>query len=198
MAGLTDEALMEQVRNGNGDALGILFSRHYRLIFDIARRVLRDRGEAEDILQDVFIEVFKKADLYDAGKGSVKTWLMQYAYHRSFNRRKYLALRSFYNASPAAALVDLEFGGDRRSREEMSIQDWQRLLHSGMKQLSSKEQRIIELIAFDGLTVREASERMKESYESGRNHYYRALKKLRQFFGDTGQKSTREVKDVHS
>jgi RNA polymerase sigma-70 factor (ECF subfamily) len=146
----------------------------------------------------VFIEVFKKADLYDASKGSVKTWLMQYAYHRSFNRRKYLALRSFYNASPAAALVDLEFGGERGSGEDMSFQDWQRLLQAGMKQLSSKERQMIELIAFDGLTVREAAQRMKESYESGRNHYYRALKKLRQFFGDSAQKSTREVRDVHS
>jgi RNA polymerase sigma-70 factor (ECF subfamily) len=189
---------MEQVRNGRGDALGNLFNRYYRLVFDIANRILRDRGEAEDVLQDVFIEIFRKADLYDPSKGTVKTWLMQYAYHRSFNRRKYLALRSFYNASPAAALVDLELGGDRGSREEMTLEDWQILLHSGVKELNSKEQRMIELIAFDGLTVRQASQRMKESYENGRNHYYRALKKLRRFFGRTHQRSTREVKDVQS
>lgn len=198
MAKPTDEALMEQVRNGRGDALGNLFNRYYRLVFDIANRILRDRGEAEDVLQDVFIEIFRKADLYDPSKGTVKTWLMQYAYHRSFNRRKYLALRSFYNASPAAALVDLELGGDRGSREEMTLEDWQILLHSGVKELNSKEQRMIELIAFDGLTVRQASQRMKESYENGRNHYYRALKKLRRFFGRTHQRSTREVKDVQS
>lgn len=187
------------MRNGRADALGILFSRYYRLVFDITKRILRDRGEAEDILQDVFIEVFKKANLYDAGKGGVKTWLLQYAYHRSFNRRKYLALRSFYNASPAAALVDLELAGGRGGREGMSIQDWQHLLRNGIKELNSKERQMIELIAFDGLTVREASQQMRESYVNGRNHYYRALKKLRQFFGTATKKSTQEVEDdVHS
>jgi RNA polymerase sigma-70 factor (ECF subfamily) len=190
---------MEEMRNGETAALGIFFSRYHRLVFDVAKRILRDRGEAEDILQDVFIEVFKKADLYDPGKGSVKTWLLQYAYHRSFNRRKYLALRSFYNSSPAAALVDLEMADGHKGREGMSIQDWQDLLSKGFKELNSRERQMIELVAFEGLTVREASQRMKETYVNGRNHYYRALKKLRQFFGTAKHSSRQEEKDdVHS
>jgi RNA polymerase sigma-70 factor (ECF subfamily) len=186
---------MEQMQNGQTAALGILFSRYHRLVFDITKRVLRDRGEAEDILQDVFIEVFKKASLYDPDKGSVKTWLLQYAYHRSFNRRKYLALRSFYNSSPAAALVDLEMAAGREGREGMSLQDWQRVLNKGMEELNTKERRMIELVAFEGLTVREASQQMHETYVNGRNHYYRALKKLRRFFSTSNQDSKVEVKD---
>lgn len=58
------------MRNGRADALGIFFSRYYRLVFDITKRILRDRGEAEDILQDVFIEVFRKANLYDSAKAA--------------------------------------------------------------------------------------------------------------------------------
>src|SRR5215468_2967035 len=113
------------MRSGGRDALGVLFDRYYRLIFDVAKRILRDRGEAEDLMQDVFIEVYRKADLYDSSRGSVKTWLLQYAYHRSFNRRKYLALRSFYNASPAAALVDLELAGERGCHDKITIGEWQ-------------------------------------------------------------------------
>lgn len=77
----------------------------------------------------------------------------------------------------------------------MSIQDWQQLLRNGMKELNSKERQMIELIAFDGLTVREASQQMRESYVNGRNHYYRAVKKLRQFLGTANQRSTQEVED---
>jgi RNA polymerase sigma-70 factor (ECF subfamily) len=187
------------MRNGDAAALGIFFSRYHRLVFDVAKRILRDRGEAEDILQDVFIEVFRKANLYDPGKGSVKTWLLQYAYHRSFNRRKYLALRSFYNSSPAAALVDLEMAEGHEGRDGMSIQDWQDLLSNGFKELKVRERQMIELVAFEGLTVREASQQMKETYVNGRNHYYRALKKLRRFFGTAKPGSPQEEKDdVHS
>src|SRR5262245_3979699 len=64
----SDDALMNEIRQGRPDALGILFDRYYRLVFDVARRILRNRTEAEDLMQDVFIEVFRKAALYDSNK----------------------------------------------------------------------------------------------------------------------------------
>src|ERR1700686_4342490 len=97
MPNLTDEDVMEQLRQGHPDALPILFDRFYRLVLKIALRILRDSGEAEDLMQDVFFEVFKKAALFDPAKGSAKTWIVQYAYHRSLNRRQYLAHRNFYD-----------------------------------------------------------------------------------------------------
>ena len=184
--------------HGRSDALGILFDRYYRLVFDVAQRILRDRGEAEDLMQDVFIELYKKADLYDPKKGSVKVWILQYAYHRSFNRRKYLALRSFYDTSPTTALAHLELTGEQSSRQRMTAEEWQTVLKSGMKELSAKERQIIELVAFEGLTVREASERMRESYVNSRNHYYRGLKKLKEILGRNPERSPREVHDVRS
>ena len=168
------------------------------LSFDVARRILRDRGEAEDLMQDVFIELYRKADLYDPSKGSVKVWLLQYAYHRSFNRRKYLALRSFYDASPTTALAHLELSGEQSGRERMSVQEWQTVLKCGMKELKTKEREIIELVASDGLTVREASERMRESYVNAWNHYYRGLKKLKELLARSNERSRREVHDVRS
>src|SRR5262245_22315798 len=94
-----DEILVTEVHSGHADALAVLFDRYFRLVFKTAGRILRNRGEAEDLVHDVFIEIQKKAGRYDPNKGSVKTWIMQYAYHRSFNRRKYLALRGFYDGS---------------------------------------------------------------------------------------------------
>jgi RNA polymerase sigma-70 factor, ECF subfamily len=184
------------MRHGHAEALSVLFDRYHRLVFHVAKKILRDSAEAEDLTQDVFIEIYQKADLYDARKGTVMTWILQYAYHRSFNRRKYLALRSFYDASPATALAHLELGGEWSGREGLSSQDWQEILQQGMKVLNDKEQKIVRLVAFEGLTVREASERMKESYANGRNHYYRGLKKLKEFLGPMSPRPTREVNDV--
>src|SRR5262245_17106950 len=149
-------------------------------------------------MQDVFIEVSQKAHLYDSSKGTVKTWLLQYAYHRSFNRRKYLALRSFYNASPAAALVDLELAGERGGHDNITIQEWQKILRTGMNELTEKEREMIEAIAFDGLTVREASQRLRESYANGRNYYYRGLKKLKRILAEIESRPKGELKNVRS
>src|SRR5262245_19918246 len=143
------------MRDGRTDAQGILFSRYYRLVFDVAKRILRDAGEAEDLMQEVFLEIYRKADLYDPSKGTVRIWLLQYAYHRSFNRRKYLALRNFYDTSPQIALAHLELSGEWTGRE-LSTHQWHEILDRGLKELSDKERQIVELVAYEGLTVREA------------------------------------------
>ncbi|HUQ92785.1 MAG TPA: sigma-70 family RNA polymerase sigma factor [Bryobacteraceae bacterium] len=193
----TDVELIDDIRQGRGEALGLLFDRYNRLIFDVARKILRDQGEAEDLMQDVFLEVYRKAGLYQAGKGSVKVWLLQYAYHRSFNRRKYLTLRSFYDASPTAALAESDLAGEWGGRERLTPQGWEQVLKRGMKELNDKERQIVRLVAFDAHTVREASEQLRESYGNGRNHYYRGLKKLREFLGRNKSRAT-EVNDAHS
>jgi RNA polymerase sigma-70 factor (ECF subfamily) len=179
---------MRELRCGDASVLGVLFDRYCRIVFDIARRILRDPGEAEDLMQEVFLEVYRKADLYDSDKGSFRTWLLQYAYHRSFNRRKYLALRSFYDVSPAAALADAELSSEWDVREGLTSHEWQQVLQRAVRELNGKERRIIESVAFKGQTVREASEEMKESYVNGRNHYYRGLKKLRDFLRNGSQR----------
>ena len=94
---LTDEELISLMKAERGEALGSLFDRYFRLVLCVALRILRDAGEAEDLMQDVFLEIYSRACLFDASKGSAKTWILQYAYHRSLNRQKYLNLRNFYD-----------------------------------------------------------------------------------------------------
>ncbi|OFV93612.1 MAG: hypothetical protein A3H28_16215 [Acidobacteria bacterium RIFCSPLOWO2_02_FULL_61_28] len=88
---------MGELRQGRPDALPILFDRFYRLVLKVAMRILRDPGEAEDVMREVFLEIFNKAAQFDPAKGSTKTWILQYAYHRSLSRRRYLAHRNFYD-----------------------------------------------------------------------------------------------------
>ena len=191
-----DEDVLDEMRRGDAQALAILFDRYGRLVFQIAKQILRDDGEAEDLAQEVFLEVYQKAELYDSSRGSVKVWLLQYAYHRGFNRRKYLGLRRFYDDSPAAALAEAQLAGESKGREGLTSQEWQQVLQRALLELNPNERRIIGMVAFDGLTVREAAGQIKESYMNGRNLYYRGLKKLRQFLGNPSP--GREVDDVRS
>jgi DNA-directed RNA polymerase specialized sigma24 family protein len=86
---------MEQLRHGHPDAVPILFDRFHQLVLKIALRILRETTEAEDVMQDIFIEIFKKSGQFDPEKVSAKTWILQYAYLHSLSRRQYLALRHF-------------------------------------------------------------------------------------------------------
>src|SRR5262249_31187672 len=96
---LTDEVLLERIaRFGCCDSMALLFERYVRLSFSISLKALLDPGEAADIMQDVFFEIFQKANQFDGRKGCAKVWIFQYAYHRSTDRRRYLAVRGFYES----------------------------------------------------------------------------------------------------
>jgi len=175
-----DETLMEELQVGRVDALAVLFNRYRRLVFTVANSILRDSAEAEDLTQDVFIEICRKAQLYDSAKGSVKTWVLQYAYHRSFNRRRYLSLRHSHNSvGQEISQAQLELYGNAACDRVVQHRLCMEALRRGMKALKDKERVVIECVSFEGLTLREASARMRVSYVSARNHYYRGLKKLK-------------------
>src|SRR5262245_49514993 len=80
----SDEELMQHLAAGQQEALGSLYSRYARLIFHLAARRL-DRPAAEDIVQEVFLAVWRRADTFDPGKGAFRPWVLQIAHYRILN-----------------------------------------------------------------------------------------------------------------
>jgi RNA polymerase sigma-70 factor (ECF subfamily) len=201
---LSDEDVMEQIRQGDPDALRILFDRFHRLALKVALRILRDPGEAEDVMQDVFFEIFNKAGQFDPAKGSAKTWIVQYAYHRSLNRRQYLAHRNFYDRHQISEheVSEPSLCGD--SWRGLTFREWRRLIEQGLATLTEKQRKTLELACFQGLLLGEIAERTKESLPNVRHHYYRGLEGLRKFLqtqpgaGEQPRKFSREANDVES
>jgi RNA polymerase sigma factor (sigma-70 family) len=93
---LTDEDLMAALRMGCNDALAVLFERHSALVFRIARAILHDDGEAEETVKKLFLDIFRGVNQFNPDRGNFKTWLLQYAYHRSIDRRQHLPANRFY------------------------------------------------------------------------------------------------------
>ena len=84
---LTDEELMERVSHRDTTALGMIFDRYYKVVLDITRRVLGDRAEAEDLTQEIFLEIFHHAHRFDSSQETAKSAIVRYSFYRSYNRR---------------------------------------------------------------------------------------------------------------
>ena len=175
---LSDEQLLAALQAGQNDALAILFDRNQRLVYSIAMKIVRDPGEAEDVMQNVFFEIFRSAGQFDPAKGTCKVWLLQYAYHRAINRRQQLSGKNFYNpasiedAEPVTAQKESRIGGFTQG-------ELKRLIAQGLATLNAKQKRVIQLASYEGLTMAEISARTGESLVNVRHHYYRGLEKLR-------------------
>lgn len=179
---ISDEGLLEQVSRGTREALAVLFRRHAQAIRNIAQRILRDSAEADDLLQDVFLFIFRKAALFDPAKGSARSWIIQVAYHRAFNRRHYLTGRQHYRAlqldeevlGPGALAPETPHGSST-----IDAIFGQELLAKCKASLSPEQMRTLEQFFFEGYTLKEIAERTGQSLSNVRSYYYRGLERLR-------------------
>ena len=80
----TDERLMRELAEGHQEALGPLYARYARVVFSVANHSL-DRAAAEEVVQDVFLTVWRKAGVFDPARGAFRPWLLQIAHHRILN-----------------------------------------------------------------------------------------------------------------
>jgi RNA polymerase sigma-70 factor, ECF subfamily len=176
---LSDEALAEHLQNGNADALTVLFERHSGLLFGIARRILRNGAEAEDAVQQVFLDVFRSIHQFDPEKGEFKTWLLMFGYQRVLNCRRALVSNRFFDTEPFDEVLP-EMLSQSQSSPGYSLAERNVLVEQVLSHLQPRQRRTIELIYYEGLTAEEVSIRTGETVRVVRHNLYRGLEKLRQ------------------
>jgi RNA polymerase sigma-70 factor (ECF subfamily) len=189
LATLADEMVMSHLAAGNHDALAVIFDRYQRLVIRITMQILRDPAEAEDTMQSVFIAILEGAKKFDSGRGTLRVWILQHAYHQALNRRRYLSLRGMYDAWDTDAADPTALDASRATRALES----ERLIQEALTKLTPRQRETLELAFYDGLTMQEIAERTRQSYPNIRHHYYRGLERLRIVLGSgkSGQQRDR-------
>lgn len=172
---VSDENLLREVGRESKEALAVLFRRYRSVVVNVARRILRDNSEAEDLCQEVFLLLFQKAKLFDASKGTASSWIIQIAYHRAMNRRQYLAHRQHYNTQE---LNEEQVSGVLQPLfvDQISARS---LLNRLREQLSEEQRETLELHFFEGYSLGEIAEETKQTLGNVRHHYYRGLERPR-------------------
>ena len=173
-----DEELMARLQANDSNALNLLFDRYSRLVLSIALSIVRDRGEAEDVVQESFFYLYNKSILFDASKGSLKSWIVQIGFHRALDKKSHLARRGFYLSTEIDLLNDTLMDETDLDREVGT--KFNRLhLEKAFEQLTGTQRRTLELFYFEGLELREISERVNEPLGNIRHQFYRGLERLR-------------------
>jgi RNA polymerase sigma-70 factor (ECF subfamily) len=174
----SDEQLMAWMQAKDLKGLELLYTRYSRLVFGIALRIVNDKSEAEEVVQEAFLSLYEKAMLFDPAKGSAKGWLVQVAFSRARDRRSHLLRRGFYSGTDIESLDDtLQEQSDIEREVGVKI-DFSHLL-SAFEELTEMQQKTLELFYFQGMELREISQRLNEPLGNVRHHFYRGLERLR-------------------
>lgn len=180
LSALSDEDLLRAACEGRPDAFGMIFRRYAILVRSIALRILRDDSEAEDLLQDLFVYVHDRAHIFDRNKSSARSWIVQMAYQRAIDRRRYLASRHFYSRVALDDISDCQARAARESAAAWLDEPWQRdRLRAAFHSLTENQRLTLELFFFDGYTLEEIAKKLNQTRGNVKNHYFRGLERLR-------------------
>src|SRR5438270_8323356 len=106
-ADLSDDELMARVQGSDQAAFAIIMRRHARVVLAVGGRVLHDQGAAEELVQDVFLLVYKRCGLFDPERGSFRAWLIQIAYNEAYRARQRVSLRYIYEDQTVSICMDV-------------------------------------------------------------------------------------------
>jgi RNA polymerase sigma-70 factor, ECF subfamily len=176
-----DEALLAVVSVGGQNALSVLFRRYARLVRAVGRRMLRDSAEADDLVQEVFLYIHRRSELFDRSKGPARSWIFQVAYTQALIRRRHLKSHGFYASTIADKPTESGIFAAKDAQYDNTVEGffgrdgWKTVWDS----LTEYQRETLRLHFYEGCTFAEIAEKWGQSYVNIRHHYYRALEKLR-------------------
>jgi RNA polymerase sigma-70 factor (ECF subfamily) len=177
-------AVVQAIAAGDARALRILYERMHRLVFTLALRIAGSREAAEEIMVDVFHDIWRRAQQYDASAGTVVGWVMNQARSRALDRLRYETRRKRVNPSPEA-LHEASSGGDTPT--VMDLRDRFRQLRSAIGVLTPDERAAIEIAYFSETSYADVAARLNQPLGTIKTRIRSGLQKLRRALDGGGE-----------
>ena len=169
--------LIQRVANQDREAFSQLYERFSTLVFTLAMRMLRTRSEAEDLLQEVFVQVWRQARSYSTERGSPEAWIINIARSRAIDK-----IRSIRRMGRSFVLADTP----GRAQSGQAIESWTAeseapmTMNSALANLPETQRKVLELAYLDGMTQTEIAERMAEPLDTIKTRMCAGIQRLRE------------------
>jgi RNA polymerase sigma-70 factor (ECF subfamily) len=180
LSSLADEALVGRIAEGDRAALAELYRRHAPALMGLARKLLGDGREAEDLVHDVILETWARAKDFDAARGSARSWIFLRLRSRALDRRTAARVRR-----QAREPLDTEAmpASTRRAQDRVEAGLDFAHVRTALARVGDETRQILELAYVEGLTLAEVAERMALPLGTVKSRLNRALARLRDELG---------------
>jgi RNA polymerase sigma-70 factor (ECF subfamily) len=177
---MADVELLRRMVEGDSGALGEFYDRHSQVLFGLACRILNDMKEAEDVLQDVFLQLWDKAAVFDASQGRPLAWAITLTRHKAIDRLRATQRRR------ARLVPDVETEAAPETPEpassaadRMAASEQGELVRAAINSLPAQQRQAIELAFFEGLSQTEVAAALNEPLGTIKARIRRGMRKLR-------------------
>jgi RNA polymerase sigma-70 factor (ECF subfamily) len=178
-----DAALIERIRTGDRTAFMAFYDRFSPLMFSVAARVLGDRKEAEDVLQEVMLVIWKKAGEYDPELGSLSSWAVALTRNKALDRLRARTRRLRLIEEVALMAEESEPSSTPSVNDILHGRERAGLLHTAMKDLPKDQRMAIELAFFTGLSQSDIAQRLQQPLGTIKARIRRGMLRLREQLG---------------
>lgn len=166
-----DLALLDRVRVGDQGAMTEVFDRYSTVVYSVALRVLRDQGQAEDVVQEVFLQIWKNASSFVQDRGSLGAWLVVIARNRAIDHLR--------RRKPADSVEDVVLASSIDVASEAERNNLMERVRSVLDTLPREQQQSMQLAFFEGLSHSEIAERTGDPLGTVKTRIRQALISIR-------------------
>ena len=169
-----DGELLARVLRGDEGAMAVLFDRYSKIVYSVALRVLRDTASAEDVMQEIFMQIWRNPNSFVSTKGSLGGWLAVVARNRSIDmlRRK----------RPSEQVEEMNLASSTNLADEAERSILMERARAAVKNLPTEQRKTLEMAFFDGLTHSEIAEMTGDPLGTVKTRIRSALLTLRKAF----------------
>jgi RNA polymerase sigma-70 factor, ECF subfamily len=176
-----DSALIEKMMAGDEAALSALYDRYSPMLFGMLMRVLKDQQAAEEVLQDLFLQLWRNAGQFDASRGSLPAWLMVIGRNRAISRLRGRRDREVLEEEEgdfASTFVSPQNIEDEAARAQAA-----RGVSAALEKLPAEQRQVVELAYFEGMTQSEIAAKTGTPLGTVKTRVRTAMQTLRQILG---------------
>ena len=176
-----DSALIERMTTGDESALSTLYDRYSAMLFGLLTRILQDREAAEEVLQDMFLQLWRNPGQFDANRGSLPTWLMVVGRNRAISRLRGKRNREVMEENEG------DFAGtfvsDQNIEDEAVRSELAQKIKSALATLPDEQRQALELAYYEGMSQSEIAAKTGSPLGTVKTRVRTAMISLRQILG---------------